>query len=338
MPPQRPVTAPSLPPRTQVSANALLAFSNRLHKNFRHWSRWARRRDLGAFRFYDRDLPEFPFAIDVYVPVDLPGLRVHVAEVDTGWVQEPAEHAAWLEAVTATIATTVREPPSRIVMKRRARRRGGAQHVATGRRGAPFMVLENGLRFWVDLESYVDTGLFLDHRAMRAIVRSRVAGRRVLNLFAYTGSFTVYAAAGGAVATDTVDLSNVYLAWAERNFRANGLDLAAHRLVRSDVLRWLDDARERRERYDLVVLDPPAFSNSKAMTHILDVQRDHRALIEACLELLGDGGELYFSTNLRSFTLDPALESRGRDIGAETRAEDFRDPRVHHAFRFVVSR
>ncbi|MEP7208460.1 MAG: class I SAM-dependent methyltransferase [Casimicrobiaceae bacterium] len=338
MPSPRPVSAPRIPPRTQVSADALLAFGNRLHKNFRHWSRWARRRDLGAYRFYDRDLPEFPLAIDAYVPAEHPGLRVHVAELDTGWAQEPAEYASWLEAVTATIATTVGEPPSRLVVKRRARRRGGAQHVPTGRRGAPFLVVENGLRFWVDLESYVDTGLFLDHRAMRDLVRSRAAGRRMLNLFAYTGSFTVYAAAGGAVATDTVDLSNVYLAWAERNFRANGLDGAAHRLVRSDVLRWLDDARLRRERYDLIVLDPPSFSNSKAMTDVLDVQRDHRVLIEACLELLGDCGELYFSTNLRSFILDADLASGGRDIGAETRAEDFRDPRVHHAYRFAVPR
>ena len=160
----------------------------------------------------------------------------------------------------------------------------------------------------------------------------------MLNLFAYTGSFTVYAAAGGAVASDTVDLSNTYTDWAKRNFALNGLDPRAHRSIRADVFAWLGLARAEGRRYGLIVLDPPAFSNSKAMTDVLDVQRDHPALVAAARALLDPGGELYFSTNLRTFQLDPALatDPACTDISGQTRPEDFRDPRIHHAFRIVA--
>jgi len=196
-------------------------------------------------------------------------------------------------------------------------------------------VREAGLRFEVNLEAYLDTGLFLDHRVLRALVRERAAGRRMLNLFAYTGSFTVYAAAGGATASDTVDLSNTYLDWAARNLALNRLDPGRHALIRADVLAWLGLARREARQYDLIVLDPPAFSNSKAMTRALDIQRDHAALIAAARALLAPGGELYFSTNLQSFRLastlaaDPAVT----DITAATLPEDFRDARIHRAYR-----
>jgi 23S rRNA (cytosine1962-C5)-methyltransferase len=219
-------------------------------------------------------------------------------------------------------------------VKQRPRRSAGAQHTKTGRRGEEFAVRESGLRFLVNLEAYLDTGLFPDHRALRTRVGGRSAGRTVLNLFAYTGSFTVYAAAGGAVRSDTVDLSNTYLAWASRNFAANGLDPTRHRLVRADATTWLEQAFEAGLRYDLVVLDPPAFSNSKTMRAAFDVQRDHGALVRSARRLLAPGGELYVSTNLRTFALDAALarDPGCRDITAETRAEDFRDPRVHCAY------
>jgi 23S rRNA (cytosine1962-C5)-methyltransferase len=161
----------------------------------------------------------------------------------------------------------------------------------------------------------------------------------MLNLFAYTGSITVYAAAGGAIASDTVDLSNTYLEWAAANFALNGLDPARHALIRADATAWLDVAQAERRRYDVIVLDPPAFSNSKAMTGVLDVQRDHPALIAAARRLLAPGGELFFSTNLRTFRLDPALaaDAAVTDITAQTLAEDFRDRRVHHAYRIAGS-
>ncbi|MEP7183816.1 MAG: class I SAM-dependent methyltransferase [Betaproteobacteria bacterium] len=314
---------------------ALAAFANRLAKNAKHFGKWARRRDVGAYRVYDRDLPEFPLAVDVYAAEDpAVGTRVHLQEVETGWQQDDATHEAWLAAVRACVADTLAVPPAAIIAKARRRRHGREQHEKTGVAGTAFVIREAGLRFEVNLEAYLDTGLFLDHRALRAIVRDRAAGRRMLNLFAYTGSFTVYAAAGGAVASDTVDLSNTYLDWAARNFARNGLDPARHTLVRADVTAWLDVARGERRRYDLIVLDPPAFSTSKAMTDVLDVQRDHAALVAGARALLAPGGELYFSTNLRTFRLDDALarDPDVTDITARTLPEDFRDRRIHRAY------
>jgi len=328
------------PLRAGVRADALAAFANRLARNAKHWNRWARRRGLGAYRVYDRDLPEFPLAIDCYVPADPPpAMRVHLQEIDTGWQEEEARHEEWRAAVCDAVRTTLALSDEAIVWKERAKRHGRAQHRATGAAGSEFAIEEAGLRFLVNLEPYLDTGLFLDHRALRAIVRSRAAGRRVLNLFAYTGSFTVYAAAGGAAASDTVDLSNTYLDWAARNFAANGLDPQRHVLIRADVLAWLREAQAEQRRHDLIVLDPPAFSNSKAMDHTLDIQRDHAELVRLARALLAPGGELYFSTNLRTFRLDAALaaDPACTDITRQTLPEDFRDERIHHAFRILAS-
>ncbi len=324
--------------RHGLRAEALAAFTHRLAKNARHWGRWARRRGLGAYRVYDRDLPEFPLAIDCYVAEDRAhGTRVHLQEIETGWVQGDEEHEAWLAAVRAAAAESLALPVAAVVVKERKKRHGREQHQRTGVDGTDFVVVEAGLRFVVNLEAYLDTGLFLDHRALRAMVRERAAGRRMLNLFAYTGSFTVYAAAGGATGSDTVDLSSTYLDWAARNFAANGLDPERHALLRADVVDWLALARDQGRKYDLIVLDPPAFSNSKAMAGALDIQRDHAALVAAARTLLSSRGELYFSTNLRTFTLDPALslDPACIDITARTLPEDFRDPRVHHAYRIA---
>jgi 23S rRNA (cytosine1962-C5)-methyltransferase len=326
--------------RHGLDADALAAFSNRLAKNARHWGRWARRRGLGAYRVYDRDLPEFPLAVDCYVAEDPAlGTRVHLQEIETGWEQSDEAHAAWLAAVRDATAAALALPVSAIAVKERRRRPGRVQHTKTGVAGTDFVVVESGLRFIVNLEAYLDTGLFPDHRALRALTRARAAGRRMLNLFAYTGSFTVYAAAGGALATDTVDLSNTYLDWAARNFALNGLDRQRHALIRADVPAWLGIAAREGRRYDLIVLDPPAFSNSKAMSAVLDIQRDHAQLVGAARVLLAPGGELYFSTNLRTFRLDPALaaDPACTDITAQTLPEDFRDRRIHRAFRFTAA-
>ena len=322
--------------RDTLRPAALEAFANRLARNAKHWRKWARRRGLGAYRVYDRDLPEFPLAIDCYEPEDAAAeARLHVQEIDTGWQQDASARSAWLAAVASCVAEAFERPASEIVLKERPRRRGREQHVKTGARGRPFVIREAGLRFEVNLEAYLDTGLFPDHRALRALVRERAAGRRTLNLFAYTGSFTVYAAAGGAPESDTVDLSNTYVDWAARNFALNALDPRRHRLIRADVIAWLEVARAEGRRYDLVVLDPPAFSNSSAMSGALDIQRDHAGLIAAARALLAPGGELYFSTNLRSFRMDDALarDAAVADLTARTLPDDYRDPRIHCAWR-----
>jgi 23S rRNA (cytosine1962-C5)-methyltransferase len=325
-------------PRTGIRADALQAFAARLDKNARHWGKWARRRGIGAWRVYDRDLPEFPLAIDCYSPLDPElGLRVHLQEIETGWQQEEGEHREWLAAVAGETARVLGVPAGAIAVKERRRRQGRTQHGKTGARGREFTVAEGGLSFLVNLEAYLDTGLFLDHRALRAIVRERAAGRRILNLFAYTGSFTVYAAAGGAPFSDTVDLSNTYLDWAGRNFALNGMDLARHALFRADAREWLEQAQDEGRRYGLIVLDPPSFSNSKAMDGVLDVQRDHGWLIANARGLLEAGGELYFSPNLRAFALAQwlAADPRTEEITGETLPADFRDRRIHRAWRFA---
>jgi 23S rRNA (cytosine1962-C5)-methyltransferase len=307
-------------------------FSNRLQKNFRHWSKWAKRRGISCYRIYDRDVPEFPVALDLYEK------RAHLQEFDTGWQIGEEDHARWVEGVRMATSEVLELPLSSIVFKRRRRQRGLAQYEKTGARGDDFIVHEGGHRFIVNLEEYLDTGLFLDHRNTRRMVQEKAAGRRFLNLFAYTGSFTVYAAAGGAVRSTTVDLSNTYQDWARRNFELNSMDLERHELVRADVFGFLDDEVKRSERYGLIVMDPPSFSNSKKMSGVLDVQRDHVQLINQCLKLLTENGELFFSSNLRSFQLEEAaLETRHvKEISGQTVPEDFRNKKTHRCW--LISR
>lgn len=311
-----------------VEAIDVSAYANRLRKNARHWGKWARRQDISCYRVYDRDIPQFPLALDLYGP------KVHLQEFDTGWQDAPEAHERWLEAVAAASAEALGLAREAVVLKRRARQRGAAQYTKLDVPGEAFPVDEGGHRFLVNLESYLDTGLFLDHRNTRRMVQQRARGRRFLNLFAYTGSFTVYAAAGGAVESLTVDLSNTYQDWARRNFRLNGLDPARHRLLRADVFAWLDEASARGDRFDLIVMDPPSFSNSKKMADVLDVQRDHVHLIRRCMGLLAPGGELFFSTNLRGFQpdLDALAPWAAEEISHLTVPEDFRNKRIHRCW------
>jgi 23S rRNA (cytosine1962-C5)-methyltransferase len=311
--------------------NPLEDFANRVRKNARHFGKWARRRGIEAYRVYDRDIPEFALALDLY------GARAHLQEYDRADGDERADRAGWLEAVRDSAAGALGMAPTQITVKRRAKRHGQEQHEKTGAAGDDFVVMEGGHRFIVNLQAYLDTGLFLDHRNTRAMVQAEARGKRFLNLFCYTGSFTVYASAGGAASSLSVDLSNTYLDWARRNFELNALDPAPHRLERADVLEWLAQAAAGGARFDLIVLDPPSFSTSKAMSRTLDVQRDHPELLHQCERLLAPGGVLYFSTNLRSFGLEPGAVTRlqGEEISARTVPEDFRNRRIHRCWRFV---
>ncbi|WP_148716585.1 class I SAM-dependent methyltransferase [Chitinolyticbacter meiyuanensis] len=307
----------------------IASYTNRLAKNAKHWGRWARRQGVSCYRLYDRDVPEFPVIVDWYDG------RVHLQEYDTGWVQTDEDHEAWLAEIWEATAQALGVSEELVAVKTRRRQEGDAQYEKTGREGEAFIVEEQGLRFSVNLDSYLDTGLFLDHRNTRARVRAEAAGKRFLNLFCYTGAFTVYAAAGGARETMSVDLSNTYLDWAVRNLALNGLADGLHRRVRQDVFQFLTDAIDDGAQYELIVMDPPSFSNSKKMQGVLDVQKDHRWLVEACLEILAPGGTLYFSNNLRTFKLDPALAPLCEDISAQSVPEDFRNKRIHQCFRFV---
>ncbi|MCB9539488.1 MAG: class I SAM-dependent methyltransferase [Myxococcales bacterium] len=305
-------------------------FANRLRKNARHRRKWARRAGVSCYRLYDRDIPEVPLAVDWYDG------RLHVAEFVRPDDRDADEHEAWLDVVVARGAEALQVAPEAVYLKRRQRQKGASQYERQDGSGERFEVTEGGLRFWVNLRDYLDTGLFLDHRQTRAMVRAEAEDRRVLNLFAYSGTFSVYAADGGARATTTVDLSNTYCAWARDNLALNGHDGPQHRVEQADVLTWLDDTFERGDRFDLVVLDPPTFSNSKRMRDTWDVQRDHPELLASTLRLLSHGGVLYFSTNARRFRLEPPAGAAVTDLTAETVPPDF-TKRPHRCWRMVRS-
>ena len=311
-----------------ADAEALLeAFRNRVGKRYRHLQKWAKRIDTDCYRIYDRDIPELAFALDAY------GARFLLQQyVRKGEAVDPA----WFDAVAAQVVAATGCAPEAVVGRRREKvDRRVEQHQKADRAGQNFPVREHGLKFLVDLQTYLDTGLFLDHRPLRQHIRDAARGLRFLNLFCYTGSFTVCAAAGGAGATTSVDLSNTYLDWARRNLAENGLADVRHRFVRADVLVWLVEARRAGETFDVIFLDPPAFSSSKRMDGTFDVQRDHVPLVEAAARLLAPGGELYFSCNLRGFKLDPELVRAFavEDLSEASIPEDFRNRSIHRCWR-----
>jgi len=310
------------------------AFQNRLRKMAKHVGTWARRADVSCYRVYDADLPDYNVAVDVYTDADTGTRFVHVAEYAPPPGIDPRRASERMEWARSAAASVLEATPDNVFVKRRERQRGASQYGRVSRSGVTVTVAENGLRFEVNLSDYLDTGLFLDHRDTRAWLRDHAAGTRFLNLFAYTGTATVYAAAGGAASTTTVDLSATYLDWAQRNMALNGASGPQHRCEQADVMQWLESARRLGNRYELVFCDPPTFSNSKRMQETWDVQRDHVALITASARLLADEGTLVFSCNRRKFELDAeALAAAGlevKDITKRTIPKDFeRTPGVH---------
>ena len=300
--------------------------SNRVRKNRRRLKAWLEADGVTCYRLYDRDIPEIPLTVDWYEG------RLHVGHL----AREGTDDGARAEALARHLGEALGVPRERVHVKHRVRAPGGTQYERLSRTADLLEVHEGGHRFLVNLVDYVDTGLFLDHRITRRLVAGEARGRRFLNLFAYTGAFTVYAAAAGAIATTTVDLSQRYLDWGEENLRLNGLAGPAHGFVRDDVVAALEDGRVA-GRYDLVVVDPPTVSKSKRMRRPFDVQGDHARLLEGVLGVCAPGAVIYFSTNLRKFALElPA--GRGlavEDISERTIPPDFRDPRVHRCFRIV---
>jgi 23S rRNA (cytosine1962-C5)-methyltransferase len=299
------------------------ALANRLSKNWKVRVPWARREGCTAFRIYDLDMPEYPFGIDWYDGY------VHTQEFFRR--NDPTADAA-REALREAVTTVLEVGPERLFVKSHlAHKWGGGQYEKGAQASVITAVEEAGLEFEVNLSDYLDTGLFLDHRVLRKRVRDEARGKRVLNLFAYTGSFTVHARAGGAAETVTVDLSNTYCAWAERNLAANGFSPGpGHTVVRDDVLAWVEHARGQ---FDLIVLDPPPFSASKKMRAAFDVQKDHLKLLAGVRALLAPGGALYFSTNYRGFLLSPKV---GDAVELDTCPKDFRVP-PHRTWKLAAA-
>ena len=315
-------------------------FSNRLAKRARHLRRWPTRQGITCYRLYERDVPEVPLVVDRYTAV-ADGTEeqtdyLHISEYERPHDRTAAEHADWLDLMVRTAGKVLEVPAENIFIKTRRRQRGASQHERYANEGRTAVVAEGGLRFEVNLSDYVDTGLFLDHRITRSKVRDEAGGKRFLNLFGYTGAFSVYAADGGAASTTIVDLSKTYLAWSRRNMSLNGFDGPQHRFARDDAVDFLNTHR-REPSYDLAVVDPPTFSNSKKTDAFWEVQRDHAGLLNRLFGLMSPGGVVYFSTNFRRFKLaEEALRAKSiREISRQTVPEDFRNKRIHRCWRIV---
>ena len=304
--------------------------TNRLRKNQKHLARWLEREGIRCYRLYDADLPEYAVAVDVYEGAQR---WIQVQEYAAPKTIDPGVARSRLREALGVILEVLAVDQSQLFLKVRQPQKGRSQYEKLGVSGVLREVSEDGCRLLVNLEDYLDTGLFLDQRLTRRLIRELAREQDFLNLFGYTGTATVHAAKGGARSTTTVDLSHTYLDWARRNLELNGFHGPRHVLVQADCLRWLEDARER---YGLIYLDPPAFSTSKRMRATLDVQRDHVGLIEHSARLLAPGGTLIFSTNLRTFRLDQGALPRlvFEDLSRATLPRDFeRNPRQHHCWR-----
>lgn len=284
--------------QSPVSIDKLQMFENRLTKVFKHVHKLAKRQGITCYRVYDHDLPEFPLSIDFYED------KLYIAEYRRRHGMSDEGHELWLDTALGIVEKILLVPQDKIYVKQRQRKQGRlGQYQKVNEEKEYFIVEEEGLKFKVNLSDYLDTGLFLDHRITRGMVKQEAAGKRVLNLFAYTGSFSVYAAAGGATAVTTVDLSKTYLSWAEENMALNGFSSPAFRFDNADVKQYLQELKPG--MFDLVIMDPPTFSNSKKMKDdFLDIQRDHVELINNVVYAMSPGGILYFSTNFTKFVLD----------------------------------
>lgn len=301
-----------------MSDAKLIMFDNRLKKVLRILSKQAKQQGVSCYRLYDRDLPEFPLIIDVY------GQEVLVTEYRSSHRLTEEEYERWFNDSLEVVQHVLGKELSQIHIKERKRKESRQdQYQKTDNRQAFIEVQEGGLKFLVNLTDFLDTGLFIDHRLTRAKVAQQSKDKRVLNLFCYTGSFSVYAAHGGAGEVVSVDLSNTYLDWAKKNMELNGFKGDQYVFVKADVLQWLDKCEA--SYYDLIVLDPPTFSNSKMMKDVFDIQEMHVDLINQCIEKLAPNGILYFSTNARKFEMNEAMiKGRVENITTATIPFDFK--------------
>ena len=314
--------------------NTAEMFANRLRKNRKKLAKWLAQNHIDCYRLYDADLPEYAVAVDVYRGEKI---WVNVQEYESPKSIDPLKANQRLAGVMAEIPKVLEIPADQVFLKVRRKQKNTDQYEKHGDSGRFHEVAEGGCRFWVNFEDYLDTGLFLDHRPMRMLIQQQSKGKRFLNLFAYTGSATVHAVAGGAVSSLSIDMSNTYLDWAKRNFDLNGIG-GDHKLLRANCLQWLAEQAglQNKPQFDLIFLDPPTFSNSKKMDEAFDIQNDHVQLLQNAAALLAANGILYFSTNFRRFKLNrETLQNLSIvDISAATIAEDFsRDAKIHYCWR-----
>ncbi len=303
-------------------------YANRLRKNEKKISKWAKQQGIDCYRLYDADLPEYNVAVDRYADKIIVQEYAPPKSVDANKARQRL-----FDVISATM-NVLGLSSNQLILKTRQRQKGKSQYEKMAEKQEFFLVNEYGAKFWVNLTDYLDTGLFLDHRIARKKLGEMSRGKDFLNLFAYTGSATVHAGLGGARSTTTVDMSRTYLEWAEKNLQANGLTGRQHRLIQADCLGWLAQAREQ---FDVIFIDPPTFSNSKRMENTFDVQRDHIELMKQLKRLLRPGGTLMFSNNKRGFKMDFAELDRiglvANEITEKTLSQDFtRNRQIHNCW------
>ncbi len=305
--------------------NSMLA--NRLKKNLKKLKSWIKSQESNAFRLYDRDIPEIPYIVDIYDKC--------AVVYERGKKEAPEDLR---EKNTHDIEDSLSEllQIEQIFFKQRVQQKGKHQYQRQKWRPQKeiFSISENSALFEVNLKDYLDTGLFLDHRPLRKMVKETSSNKAVLNLFSYTCSISIMAALGGARVT-SVDLSNTYLEWGMRNFKLNGIPAGEHRFVKADILDYI---KEEKDKFDIIILDPPSFSNSKSMDKTLDIQRDHETLISDCMDRLSTNGILYFSTNKRDFKLSAEIQAKYQiqDITQKSIPIDYRDAKIHKLFEIKL--
>jgi len=296
---------------------------NKLIKNLKHRRKWAKKNQFEAYRLYDKEIPQFPYLIDIYKEK----IIVFDRRIDKIDQEKPELYEEMLTSLCEIFETKVED----IIIKKRKIQTKVEKYEKFDSTNNRFPVKERDAVALVNLIDYIDTGLFLDHRPMRIKLNETSKDKTLLNLFCYTSMVSVQAALGGAITTN-VDMSNTYIEWSKSNFEANEIPLKDHQFIQSDVFKFMNDQKEM--KYDIIFLDPPTFSNSKRMDNTLDILRDHGFLIERCMKLLKEDGLLYFSNNKRGFRLDPKVNElfSVKDISFNTIPEDFKDKKIHVCF------
>ncbi len=340
----------------QAADRQTVYFTNRLTKRYRHLRKWAKRTDVHAFRLYDKDIPEIPLAVDIYQQTGTAdnnsGIYAHIALYERPYEKDQKLEDKWLETMAEAVRTVLDIPKENIFIKQRKKQRGeNSQYEKFAASKHCITVEEQGLKFIINLSDYLDTGLFFDHRPLRLAVKNECRGKHVLNLFCYTGAFSVYAAKGGAASVDSVDLSHTYLEWAKQNFSLNGIDInqsadyggktaGKYRFIQEDAVKFIKSAagaetsKALRCRWDIIILDPPTFSNSKRLKGVFDINRDWSEIVNAALKALNPGGVLYFSTNSAKLKMNESLISGVvTDITESTIPEDFRNKHIHRCWQ-----
>ncbi len=305
----------------------LKTIQNRIEKNVKHRQKWAKREGLEAYRIYEKDIPEFPFIVDYYN-----GYAIIFEKRDEEIDADKFDH---FQFIISAIKTILKLPEEKIIIKSRFRQKGDIQYTKLEARNENISIKEYQAHFLVNLHDYLDTGLFLDHRPLRQIIyKAAYGGKKVLNLFSYTGAISIMAALGGASKVTSVDMSATYQEWARKNFEHNKIDVDKHIFITENALEWLPKASQR---FDIIILDPPTFSNSKKMDEDFEVEKDQMLLMKQCLRLLAPDGVLYFSCNKRKFKLAPEVLALAcfEDITTKTIPEDYRDKKIHHCFKIT---